>query len=217
MILTDISKTRLISQQINTQKFIRVRDIVNWMGAIQAQDFSMSKWAIGIRLNKSTEKVVETAIDKGEILRTHLLRPTLHLVSADDIHWILKLTAPGIISFLKSRYKQLELSESLFRKCNILIEDALKGGIHLTRDELFATLMRAKIFTGGQRGYHILVRAELDGIVCSGKVKDKIQTFALLNERVPETISLGKNEALEKISRKYFLSRGPATLLDFKW
>jgi len=187
------------------------------MGAIQAQDFSMSKWAIGIRLSNSIEKIIETAIDDGDILRTHLLRPTLHLVSSDDINWILKLTAPGIKASLKPRYKELELSESLFKKCNAIIEDALKGAIHLTREELTAILNKAKISTGGQRAYHILVRAELDGIVCSGIVKNGKQTYALLNERVPKTKDLHKDEALEKISRKYFLSRGPATLQDFKW
>jgi hypothetical protein len=217
MTFTDISNIRLINQQINAQKLKSVKDVINWMGAIQAQDFSMSKWAIGIRLPIATEKAIETAIDNGEILRTHLLRPTLHFVSADDIYWILKLTAPGIKASLKSRYKELELSESLFMKCTAIIEDELKGAIHLTREELTAILDKAKISTGGQRAYHILVRAELDGIICSGIVRSGKQTYALLNERVPKTKDLHKDEALEKISRKYFLSRGPATLQDFKW
>jgi hypothetical protein len=57
----------------------------------------------------------------------------------------------------------------------------------------------------------------LDGIICSGAMKGGKQTYALLNERVPESPDLTKNEALKKLVGMYFSSRGPATLQDFKW
>ena len=75
MTLSDISNIRLINQQVTATKFKTAKDIVGWMGAMQAQDYAMSKWAIGTRLPSSTIKMVEEAIDKGEIIRTHLLRP----------------------------------------------------------------------------------------------------------------------------------------------
>jgi hypothetical protein len=187
------------------------------MGAIQSQDFSMSKWAVGIRLNSATDKAIETEINKGAILRTHVLRPTLHLVSAENIRWMLNLTAPAIKARLKSRHKELDLTESLLKKCNNIIQDSLMGANHLTRDELISILAKAGVFVEKQRGYHILVRAELDGITCSGILKGGKQTYALLNERVPEIKDLTKEEALKKIAGIYFSSRGPATLQDFKW
>ena len=101
MNIKDISNLRLTNQQITESKFKTAKDIVSWMGAMQAQDFNMVKWAIGVRLPKSTEKSVELAIDNGEIIRTHLLRPTWHLVSCDDIHWMLDLTAPRIKASMK--------------------------------------------------------------------------------------------------------------------
>lgn len=217
MKLTDISNIRLINQQITTPKFKSVKEIANWMGAVQAQDFSMSKWAIGIRLRDSTDKIIETEINNGEILRTHVLRPTLHLVSVENIRWLLNLTAPGIKARLKSRHKELDLTESLFKKCNTIIQNALKGANHLTREELVAILTKAKVLVENQRAYHILVRAELDGIACSGMVKAGKQTYALLDERVPKTKDLTKEESLKKIAGIYFSSRGPATLQDFKW
>ncbi|MGB8489771.1 MAG: winged helix DNA-binding domain-containing protein [Bacteroidales bacterium] len=213
---SDISNIRLINQQIAAPEFKKVRDIANWMVAVQAQDFSMSKWALGIRLRNPTDKMIETAIDRGEILRTHLLRPTLHLVSAENIRWLLILTAPRIKARLKSRYKELELTESLFKKCNKIIRDSLKGGNHLTREEVVAILAKTKVHVEDQRGYHLLVRAELDGIICSGIIKGDKQTYALLDERVPGTKGLTKEEALKKIGL-YFSSRGPATLQDFIW
>jgi len=87
MILTDITKLRLISQHIVGSKLKTVKEIVEWMGAMQAQDYAMAKWAIGVRLPGSTDRMIESAMNKGEILRTHLLRPTWHFVSANDIRW----------------------------------------------------------------------------------------------------------------------------------
>jgi hypothetical protein len=217
MKLTDISNFRLINQQIATPKFRSIKDITNWMGALQSQDFSMSKWAVGIRLINSTDKMIETAFERGEILRTHLLRPTLHLVSAENIRWLLNLTAPGIKARLESRYKELDLTESLFTKCNNIIQDSLKGENHLTREELITTLAKAKVPVENQRAYHILVKSELDGITCSGMIKGGKQTYALLDERVPKAKDFTKEEALKKIAGIYFTSHGPATLQDFKW
>lgn len=217
MTLTDVSNIRLINQQITTTKFSTIKDIVGWMGAMQAQDYAMVKWAIGTRLPDSTDETVEAAIDKGEIIRTHLLRPTWHFVSADDIYWLLELTAPQIKSASKSRHKELELTEPLLAKSNKLIQEALIGGNQLTREEIGVILERAKIPTDKNRLYHILFIAELDGLLCSGATKGKKRTFALLNERVPLAKSLSKEEALRRIAERYFSSHGPATLNDFVW
>ena len=87
-ILKNIAAFRLFSQQIGKTKFKTAQEIVGWMGAMQAQDYSMVKWAVGLRLPNSTDRAMESAIHNGEILRTHLLRPTWHLVSAEDIRWM---------------------------------------------------------------------------------------------------------------------------------
>lgn len=217
MTLADISNFRLRNQHISSQEFKSAREVLNSMGALQAQDFQMSKWAVGVRLANSTDKAIETEFNRGKILRTHVLRPTWHLVSAENISWMLKLTAPVIKAGLKTRRKELELSESLLKKANIIIQDSLKGGNHLTREELIVILSRNKIYVEKQRAYHLLVCAELDGIICSGIIQAGKQTYALLNERIPQTSEMTKNEALKKLAGIYFSSRGPATLQDFKW
>ncbi len=213
----DIAKARLVNQQIAGTKFKTAKEIVHWMCAMQAQDYNMSKWAVGIRLPGSTEKMIEDAVNSGEILRTHLLRPTWHFVSSDDINWMLDLTAPRLKSSLKSRWKAMELTETVFKKSNLVLEKALRDGKHLTREELKIKLEKAKIPTRDQRIVHLLFRAELDGLVCSGSVKDKKQTYALLRERVSESKIVGKEEALANLAGRYFSSHGPATLQDFVW
>lgn len=191
--------------------------MLGWMGAMQAQDYYMSRWAVGLRLPKLTDKKLGTAIDKGDILRTHVLRPTWHFVSRDDIHWMLDLTASRIMASMKTRNKQLELTDKLFKKTSTLIRKALTGGNHLTRDELVSQLVKAKIPTDDNRTSHIFLQAELDGIICSGATKRTKQTYALLEERVPEKKTITRDEALEKLTRKYFASHCPATLHDFSW
>jgi len=213
----DIATARLISQQIAGSKFKKIKDLVGWMGAIQAQDFIMAKWAIGVRVPGSTDKIVQAAVDKAEIIRTHILRPTWHFVSADDIHWMLALSGPGLKSSMKGRDKRLGLTETDFKKSNKIIEKALSGGRHLTRDVLLAKLEKAKIATHDFRSLHIMMRAELDGLVCSGVTNEKRQTYALLDERVPTKKILKKDEALAKLAKRYFTAHCPATLQDFMW
>jgi len=213
----DIPFYRLINQQIAESKFTKPAEIVSWMGAMQAQDINMAKWAIGVRLSSSTEKLVDDAINKGEIIRTHLLRPTWHFVTRDDARWILGLTAQHIKSGLKSRHKNLGLDTEAIKRSNRIIEKSLSGGNHLSREELMSELIKAKFDVSENRSSHFMLMAELEGIVCSGAAKGKKQTYALFDERVPKSKSIKREEALAKLAERYFTSHGPATLKDFVW
>jgi hypothetical protein len=217
MNLADIANIRLINQQIEQPRFTTVKELVGWMGALQAQDYGMAKWAIGLRLPNTTEQLIETAINNGEIIRTHLLRPTWHFVSADDVYWMLALRAAPIKASLRSRHKQLGLTESMIAASNRIIENVLRGGKHLTREELLLELTKAGIPIDENRASHLLVRAEMDGLVCSGAIKGRKQTYALLEERVPKADLPSREEALAKLVKIYFNSHGPATLPDFAW
>jgi hypothetical protein len=212
-----ISKTRLISQKIASPEFQSPSELVSWMGAMQAQDYSMAKWAIASRLKETSDNMIESSYNKGEILRIHLLRPTWHFVSADDIYWMLQLSATKIKSSLKSRHAQLELSDPIITKTTNIIAKALLKETYLTRDELAHEFSKASIRTDENRLSHILFCAEMDGIICSGPLKIKKLTYALLHERVPHKKELSKDESLAELAKRYFKSRCPATLEDFIW
>lgn len=217
MNLSKLINARLNAQQIAGTKYESPAHLVDWMGAMQAQDDIMAKWAIGVRLTNITEQDVVDSLDKAHILRTHVLRPTWHYVAPADIRWMLALTTPNIKVSARSRHKQLELTEGLFRKTNRIIEKLLRDGNHLTREEIMLHLEKVKIHTGTERGLHIMFMAELEGIVCSGKTRNKRHTYALLEERVPQAKKLSRDESLAKLAQKYFMSHGPATLQDFVW
>ncbi len=213
----EISNIRLINQKVDNPEFNAAKEIVSWMGAIQAQDYAMSKWAIGIRLCDPSEQMIESAIDKGEIIRTHLLRPTWHFVAADDLYWMLQLSASKIKSSMKSRNKELELTEAILKRTNKIVEKKLAGSGSMTRDELALEFLGANIKTDNNRLSHILFWAELNEIICSGPVKNNKQSYALLSERVPHKNNLSRDESLAKLAKRYFTSRFPATLGDFVW
>lgn len=217
MKLSDIAHIRLLQQHISAGKFNSAKDTVHWMGVMQAQDYAMAKWAGGIRTDGATIGTVQSAVDKGEILRTHILRPTWHFVSSDDIYWMLELTAPHIRSSLKARQRELELTGKILEKCRTIFEKKLQGHRHCTRDELKHELTNTKIRVDNNRSSHIFLWAELEGFLCSGADKNGKPTYALLSERVPQPGSISRENALAKLARTYFTSHSPATLQDFTW
>ena len=212
-----ITHSRLKNQQITGTDLKTPQEIVAYMGAMQAQDYAMAKWGIGVRLPNTTDEMIEKAIDNAEIIRTHILRPTWHFVAAENIHWLLDLTAPHVMRIMNSSNKQMELTEEVLSKTNKIIEKSLEGGKHKTREELMEILGKAKIPTNEFRSAHIMMNAELQGIVANGSRRAKQFTYALLEERVPKTQKLTKEEALAKLTQLYFSSHAPATIQDFCW
>lgn len=221
--LTEIAKMRLVSQGISTAspksagRRRSAAEVAAWMGAVQAQDYAMAKWAIGLRLPGSTDTDIDSALDKGEIIRTHILRPTWHLVAATDIRWMLALSAPHVKARSASQNRALGLDASVFKRSNDIIRRSLEGGKQLTRTELMFRLEEQGINTSGNRGAHLMFSAELDGLVCNGARRGKQFTYALLDERVPEGLALPREEALALLADRYFASHGPATMQDFTW
>ena len=217
MNFSDISTLRLHNQQITNTTFQSPKELVGWMGAMQAQDYNQAKWAIGVRLPHLTEQQIESAFNQGDFIRTHLMRPTWHFVSADDIYWLLELTAPQIKSAMKARNRDLKLTEIVFKKSQEILAKILEGNQALTRERISHYLNQAGISTDENRLSHILMEAEIDGIVCSGGIQGKKHTHTLLAERVPVKKQLTKDEALALLAKKYFTSHGPASLPDFVW
>ena len=130
---------------------------------------------------------------------------------------MLELSAPQIKASVATRHKYLGFTDSICSTSNRIIEKALRDGKYLPREELIAELKKAKIATDDNRASHLFLLAELDGIVCSGATKEGKYTYALLEERVPKTKSLTREEALATLAKKYITSHGPATLHDFVW
>ncbi|HTL34409.1 MAG TPA: winged helix DNA-binding domain-containing protein [Kofleriaceae bacterium] len=187
------------------------------MGAIQAQEYAGALWAVGLRTRGETLATIEGALAAGTIVRTHPMRGTHHFVAREDVRWLIALMGPLMIKRNERRNRELKLDEKTLTKALTTLERALAGGNHLTRAETVAVLERAKIATDGQRIAHIIYRAELEGLVCSGVRKGKQITIALLDERTPKAKPRSREDALRELATRYFTTRGPATRADFTW
>jgi hypothetical protein len=213
----DIAQHRLHNQLLDGNPFERAEDVVRWLGAVQSQDFAGARWALAQRCGTTTSAALDQLYSDGKILRTHVLRPTWHFVAPEDIRWLLALTGPRV-SRLMANYNRLqELDEAVFASSNAALARALKGGAHLTRRELAGVLQDAGIATPQLRLGFLVMRAELDAVICSGPRRGNQFTYALLEERAPAARTLHRDEGLAELVRRYFTSHGPAQPRDFAW
>jgi hypothetical protein len=214
----DITGGRLHNQGLSSAGFAKPADVVNWLGAVQAQEYPGAKWALALRMRRPTDTAIERAFATGAILRTHVLRPTWHFVTPADIRWMLALTAPRVKAAMASYDRKLGLDAAAFRRSQKTLSRALRGGVQLTRQEIKHALERDGVAAGGvQRLAHLVMQAELDGLICSGARRGKQFTYALLDERVPAMRALTRDASLAELARRYFTGHGPAQLRDFGW
>jgi len=213
-----IARQRLINQGLVKPMLKTASEVVARLGAVQAQDYGGSKWGISQRTIGLTDVEIEKEIDDGTIVRTHVLRPTWHFVAAADIKWMLSLSAPRVHAANAYWYRHLEVDDAVARRSRTAITTALSEGKHLTRAELGQALTTAKIdITNPIRLASIVMRAELDAVICSGQRRGKQFTYALFEERVTKPQLLERDAALFVLAERYFTTRGPATVDDFAW
>jgi winged helix DNA-binding protein len=205
-------------QRIGHNPFDSPAATVRWFGAVQAQDYLGSLWAVGLRTRAATEASIEAAIADRSIVRTWPLRGTLHLVAAEDVRWMLNLCAPRTLARNARRLaNEHGIDSRLIARSGKVLTATLSGGNCVSRPELYRRLESARITTGGTRGLHLLWWHAHEGLICLGPRAGKQQTFALLDEWLPPTPPRSREESLAELARRYFTSHGPATVRDFAW
>lgn len=213
----DIAHLRMRNLRLWGTPFDTPEEVVRWLGAVQSQEYGPAKWSIAERATRLTDAALDDAYNEGTILRTHVLRPTWHFVLPADIRWMLELTGPRVRRQMSYYDRMLELDAAVSRKARRLIVKALGQDGRLTRKELSAVLEKGGIAASGQRLNHIVINLELDAAICSGGLRGKQHTYALLDERAPNAKPLSGDEALHELTVRYFTSHGPATMKDFRW
>lgn len=215
--MTPLSAERLARQHLAGPRLSSPEAVVGWLGAVQAQDAAGAVWAVAQRAAGATARTVETALDAGALVRTHVLRPTWHLVRPADLRWMLALTAPRVRMQLATYDRRLEIDGPLLARSHAMTAEALAGGRYRTRADIADALAAAGLDLRGQRLAHVMMHAELDALVCSGPRRGAHQTYALVEERVPAAPARDEDDALAELARRYFRSHGPATPADFAW
>ena len=210
---------RLLNQQLICPQFSHPAELVNYMGAIQAQEYRLMRWAVAMRTRKPSAKAFKKAFDDGQIIRLHLMRGTWQLVSAENYWPLLELCSPKAMAVTKGWMHSNKINigdDEEARIRQILIQTAGNKG-SVTKEDFIQALTQENIHMDDHRlSYHIRM-AELTGTLCSGDLLPMKATYALAAEKVKPRMKADHDEALLMLTRNYFQSRQPATLEDFVW
>lgn len=213
----ELLNIRLYNQLLSTHDMKEPHEIVSWMGAMQSQALEQAKWAIGARLENKNVKDIDEALNTGKIIRTHILRPTWHFVSAEDIHWMFDLSSLRLRPIYRSYAKIYGADEPLIYRAIPVLEKVLMGGKHLTKEEIGGALFEQNVTLDDGHLKLTISYAEREGVLVNGRLKGNRQTFTLFEEWAPRKQTVCKEEALERLARRFFTSHGPATIHDFVW
>lgn len=218
MAVSDLPRQRLSSQRLTGTTLETPAAVVGWLCAAQSQDYLAAKWAVAIRAGGLVDADLDAAFNAGEILRTHVMRPTWHFVTPADIRWLLKLTSPRVQQIMAQYYRRLGLDGDTLARTDDLLAMTLRDGKQLTRTELAKVVEEAGLNGNDLFRFGFIVsHAELQGIVCSGALRGKQHTYALIDDRAPNARVLERDEALAELVLRYFTSHGPAQIKDFVW
>ena len=210
---------RLLNQQLISQQFNEPTEVVSHMGAMQAQEYRMMRWAVEMRTRKPSAKDFKEAYDNGKIIRLHLMRGTWQLVSAENYWMMIDLCSPKAIAVTKGwmSSNRITISDEELTHVRGILAQTAADKKSVTKEDLIEALMAKDISMDDHRlSYHIRM-AEMSGVLCSGDLLPMKATYALAADKVKQRVKMDRDEALMHFTRKYFQSRQPATLDDFVW
>lgn len=209
-------RVRLATQGLQRPTATEPVQVVTHLGALQAQDERWTPWTVGLRAVGCDHAEVTRAQTDGSLVRTWLLRGTLHLVAARDLAWVRALIAPRVLRGNARRYRQLELDERTLERGASRLEAALQGG-PAPRSALAAALADAGLEPTGQRLPHLLQFAALQGRLVCWPAAGRTQMYAPAPTPTSTSGPPEPVEALTRLAQRYLTGHGPATAEDFAW
>lgn len=216
----EVINHRLATQRVTTTAFEDPVDVVRWLLCVQAQDAPLARYSLGLRTavgtNTSNDSMVRAALDAGRVVRTHVLRPTWHFVAAEDLRWLLALTSKKVESSLASRHRQLDVDERTIDRSHREIVAMLEGGQFMTVPEICERFGHVGLPERGAVVRHLLLVAELRGLVCSGPMRGMVHTYGLVDELIAPSQPLARDDAIRNLVHRFFAGRGPASQQDLR-
>ncbi len=171
---------RLHAHGLTTPRFDTAVDVVRHLGCVQSQLHDMALWAVARRTTGLTLADAQAAFERGDFLRTHILRPTWHFVDPDDLPWLMALTAPRVRQIMTSSWAAMGLAPDLIDRGSEVIVAAVSDGAPHTRAELAEALEAAGLQSTGTFLVHQLMNAEISLLVANGPMRGKQHTYVAL-------------------------------------
>jgi hypothetical protein len=211
-----VIRRRLATQRLSSAPLRSATEVVRSLGCVQSQDYAMGTWAVGARVRRATYDGILSEQRTGAFVRTHVLRPTWHFVAADDLRWMLSVTSPKVLAGMAARHRHLGLdAPTVSRGLDALM--TVLAGNSLTRKEIGA-LGHDRLPAAGEALGHLLLVAELRGVICSGPPRGSEHTYALVDEVIPPGLDLDRDEAVRRLTERFFAGHGPASERDLaRW
>ncbi|SFR77452.1 Winged helix DNA-binding domain-containing protein [Agromyces sp. CF514] len=195
-------------------------DAVQRLVCVQAQDLAAAKWVLGARVPGSVEATIDGAIEDRSFVRSWPMRGTLHFVAPGMLRPILRLTAARLMQRAAKSHRDEGIDDEVHAAARAVAIRELEGGRSASREQLQDAWQAAGIPTAGQRGYHLIWRLAVEGLLCCGPVETRArQRFVLLDEWSPAAPDEPETaeETLALLFAGYLRGHGPATVRDFAW
>ena len=217
-----VLRRRLATQRLTAAPLATAADAVRLLLCVQAQERDHSFFALAQRSRAMTYADVRAEHDAGAFVRTHVLRPTWHHVAPEDLRWVLAVTSPRVEQLERPYLLKFGYDEPVACRAFGVLEKALAGRNFLTRKEIGEHLAGAGLLGTGEGVGHLLLLAELRGLICGGPAKGAQHAYGLVDELVPPTPEtapdLTREEALARLAQRFFAGHGPAALKDLtRW
>ncbi|HEX9098915.1 MAG TPA: winged helix DNA-binding domain-containing protein [Candidatus Dormibacteraeota bacterium] len=195
--------------------------VVGDIGGVQAQVMSAAELQVAVRADCSVADVRAALWNDKKLVKTWLMRGTLHLLPAEDLPLF---TASMHSHWVRTRNAWLtyvQLDESEFTELIDAIGQALDGQA-LTREELIARVGKGRservqaVLKSGWGG--ILKPVARSGLLCFGPSRGQSVTFVRPRQWLGSWREVDPDAALVEVARRYLRAYGPATKNDFaRW
>ena len=217
----DLVTARTVAQHLHEPTGGSVADAVREFVAMQGQDLPGVIASIALRTGSCVDRVTE-AFERGAIVRAYPMRGTAFAMAADDVLWVSELCNGAAIRAQENRRSALGLEQPHFVTAGDVLErEAAAGGC--SKQQLFAAWQAAGVDTGGGRGYHVLTYFIGTRVAVYGPIAERNNTVRLAADWLPADSTLDERfngdrvTAATELLRRYFISRGPATIRDAAW
>lgn len=214
----EVLRHRLATQRLVSDGAASAADVVRLLLGVQSQERDHALWSLGMRAGSPSLASVQAELDSGAFVRTHILRQTWHFVAAEDLRWLLALTSPRVEAKEIAYVRKFVPDEREQARALDTMTDALAGRNLLSRKEIGENLGAAGLPGAGEAVGHLIMLAELRGLVCSGPIRGKEHTYGLVDELVAPTPDRTREQALAELARRFYTGHGPASLKDLtRW
>ena len=219
--LDRVHRRRLATQRLSSTGLRHGADVVRLLGCVQAQDAPLAAWSLGMRMRLGTtyaDVLAEQAA--GGWVRTHVLRPTWHLLAPEDLRWMQRVTGPRVESGMAGVNVRLGLTAEVVTAALRVLEALLAGPTPHTRREVRVAFDAVGLPTAVQHLAHLLIIAEMRAVICSGPPRGTEHTYVLVDEVVPPAPSddLAEDDARRELTRRFISGHGPASDRDLaRW